>query len=334
MAEMKAADAAAPPPGDDDAPGGNMPAPELAPEAPEAPAAEEVPETEDAPAAPDAGKPRRDTKAPVSALHEEREKRRALERTNAEEKAVHVAELARTQERLNLLAAAVQEASKPPPPAAPAPEPIPDFDTDPAGHIRATFKAQQDEIRGLREALGQHGQHFQQMDQQRQQATAHQQLAQWTLAQEQALAASNPEYDPARQHLINVRHQELEAMGYTDPAARQQIIGQDVLQLATQAAQQRGNFAQMVLALSKARGFVMPAAPVAEPPVVEPAAPATREAAQERGRDMALTLGSGGGAPRGALTADNLARMGDADFEAVLAKAKKDPAAMRALFGA
>lgn len=308
-------------------------------EAPEEPAASpERDAREEDRAIVDPAKPVHDTKdskVPLGALHSERERRKAAERALADRDQV----IARSDERLKLLAAAIEEAAKPPPspPAAAAtPPPIPDWDADPSGHIQARFNALEGENRGLREMLGQHGQSFQQMDHARREAEATQQLAQWTLAQERELAASNPEYDPARQHLIQMRHAELQAMGITDPAARQQIIANDVLTLAKQAATQRGNFAQMVLGLAKARGFAMPAA--AAPPDPAPSAaadptPTSREAAQERGREMAISLGSAGGAPRGALTADALARMGDADFESVLAKARKDPSAMRALFG-
>lgn len=340
MAEMRAADAVTAP-ADDDAPGGNMPALETAPEAPpEAPAAEEAPEPpeapdgEDAPAAAD--KPRRDTKVPLAALHEEREKRRALEKKIQDE----ALKAAKTEERLALLAAAVTEATKPPPAAPAAPEPIPEFDADPAGHIMGRFNAQQKQIEAVLAALGQQGQSFQQMEQQRQQAAAVGELQRWGQQHEAAEMASNPAYGDASKHLVAARHAELEALGYSDPNQRQQIIANEALQLASMARQQNGNFAHQVLALAKARGWAPPAvaqpaaaAAAADPVVPEPAAP-SREAAQERGREMALTLGTGGGAPRGALTADNLARMPDADFEAVLAKAKRDPAAMRALFGA
>ena len=332
MAEMKAADAA---PTDDDSPGGNMPALETpqepAPEAPEAAETPEAPEAEEAPAAPEK---RRDTRVPLAALHEERERRKGLEKANAEATAAHAAELARAQERLNLLAAAVQEAAKPPPATPAAPEPIPDFDADPAGHIRATFKAQQDEIRGLREALGQHGQSFQQMEQQRQQQTAIADLQRWAQQQEAAEMAANPVYAEAQKFLVEGRHAELEAMGYADPAYRTQLIANDAFAMANAARQQGGNFAQRVFALAKSRGFA-PKAPEPSPAAPALAAPETptREAAQERGREMAMSLGSAGGAPRGALTADALARMSDADFAKTLDAAKKDPNAMRALFG-
>lgn len=318
LREMQQADAAPEPEASDPPP---------AQDAEEAPASEESPPTD--------AKPRRDTKVPHAALHEERVKRQKAEATAREQEAKHAAELARAEERLQLLAAAVTEATKPAPQAAPAPEPIPDFDADPAGHIRATFKAQQREMEALRAAFSQQGQTLQQQQQQAAQQQALADLSRWAQQQEAAMATADPTYLPAQKHLLEMRHAELEAMGYGDFGQRQQMIANDALQLANQTRQQGGNFAERVLALAKARGFA-PAAPAA------PAAPSLTDAAvelpraainAERGRDMALSLGTAGGAPRGPLTVDAILRMPTADFEKMLANAKKNPAAMRQLFG-
>lgn len=324
MNEMRAGDAT---PAPDD---GNMPALEDPAPAAEAPVADEVtdaPETTEE--APDKPKPA-DRRVPLAALHEEREKRKSLEKQLRDE----VVGKTRTEERLAMLAATVQEALKPPPAAAAAPIAIPDFDADPAGHIRATFTAQQRQMEELRGALGQYGQNFQQM----QQAAAQQQqvadLQRWAQQQEAAEIAANPAYIKAQEHLLAGRHAELEAIGYS-PEQRQQAIYNDILQLANSTRQNGGNFAQAVVAIAKSRGWAPPAAPPPETgiPIADASEAATRAATQQRGQDMALSLGSRGGAPRGPVTAASLAAMSDADFSKLLAAGKKDPALMQQWFG-
>lgn len=328
MAAMKAGDSEPLP--------DNPPEPEPAPEPEEQPVAiEEAPEAEETTAT-DGDKSAKST-VPLAAVREERERRRKAEKALQEVQIKSAAEQARAEARLQLLTEAVTEATRPPPPVAAAPDPIPDFDEDPRGHILKTLEAQNRHLQEIRGAVGKQEAVGQQFQEQQQRQAQFAELSRWSTAQEMALSASNVEYDPARQFLVESRHAELQAMGYADPAQRQQIIGNDVLQLAILARQQGGNFAERVLDMAKHRGFRAPAA--APKPadgsveIAEPSAAAARSATQARGQDMATSLGSSGGAPRGPMTAARLVAMDDASFEKVLAQAKKSPAAMRELLG-
>ena len=297
--------------------------------APEPEAPEEHEDTEPA--------PKRPGMVPHKALHAEREQRKAAEKALAELRTASAAETAKMNERFGMLQKLVEEATKPPPPAPPAPIEIPDFDADPKGYIQKSFEAMRREVEqstGLARQIAESNlKQAEQTEQARQQQQAMQALQNWGMAQERALEATDPTFPQAREFLLKHRDAELQALGVTDPAQRHQMVVNDAYAMAAQCAQQGLNFAERVRDIARARGFV-PAAP--EPaPTAAPAADATaRVAAAERGRDMALSLGASGGAPRGSLTPDKLASMNDAEFAATLAKLKTDPGAMRALFGA
>lgn len=291
--------------------------------------------------------PKRPGLVPQKALHSERERRKAAEKAAQELRAQHAADKARADERFAMLQKLVEEATRPPPAAAPAPIEIPDFDADPKGYIQKSFAAMRQEVEqstGLARQIAESNlrqAEAQQRAMQEQQAMAA--LQNWGTTQERELEAADPTFPQAREHLLKHRDAELQALGMTDPAQRHAIIRNDALQLAAQCYQSGRNFAETIREIARARGFTpqqaaQSAAPnalgsqttQAVPPVDIP----SRVAAAERGRDMSLSLGAGGGAPRGQLTADKMASMSDAEFATTLAKLKSDPAAMRALFGA
>ena len=158
----------------------------------------------------------------------------------------------------------------------------------------------------------------------------------WAASQEQQFEAATPDYRAAMGHLVNARQAQLEALGVADPAARQQMLANEVAQIAIQTRQQGRNFAETLYRLAKASGYAVaqPApSPVADA-IEAPATPAERQAATiERGKAMSATVGSVGTAPATKLSPERIANMSDREFSAVYAKIAKDPAAMREMFG-
>jgi hypothetical protein len=275
------------------------------------------------------------------ALDEERNRRREAEKRATEIERKAAADLARTEERLRLLAEAAQAhvAQATAPAAEEAPPP--DFNTDPAGFIQHGFKQ-------LQQALGQINERVQkvetgatQLTQQQRDAQAVGELQNWGMAQEAEYARETPDYAAATQFLAQAREKLIRTMGVSDPMEIRASIAQDVQGLARLSRERGLQFGKVLYDLAVAHGY-QKAAPAASD---EPAAagrpnggtpaPSAENAAERllRGQDMATTLGSTGGAPRGELTADALGRMSDEEFANYYAKVAKNPAQMRALFG-
>jgi hypothetical protein len=273
---------------------------------------------------------------PLEALKEERQRRQESERR-------HAAELARVQERLELLLQAQQQAAvQPQVQAQPQPEaPAPDPDRDPIGFVRHQFDTMGRTIQGLQEKVAKAEGLEKQISQQQLQQAQTQELVMWGQGQEAEFAQVTPDYQTATQFLRDARARQYAAMGITNPAQLNQAIASDTLQLAAMARQRNQNFGELVYNLAKASGYsgtpqaAAPAAPAPAAPVSAPAPTANVENAlqrAQRGAAMATTVGSVGSVPSGELNADTLARMSDEDFTKVYLKMSKG--AMHQLFGA
>jgi len=202
MDQMRADDAA---PDDTAAP---------APQADTTPAADDVPA--DDPDAPAGQKPNR--MVPLGALHEERERRKALEATVAEERRARQV----LEERTNII---LQRLGPQQQPAQDQTPQIPDLNTDPVGHITGSIEQVRQQLANLQNQ----GQLTQQ---QQQQAAQIQMLQQHAMVREHAFRADNPDYDQAVTFLRKQRDNELEAQGWTDPVQRQALITQEALGMA------------------------------------------------------------------------------------------------------
>jgi hypothetical protein len=296
--------------------------PEPEPQAVEQP--EAAPAAE--PAATDKPQPKH---VPLEELLKERKARQAASAAQAELEKKYAADMARLQERLELLTAAVQQPVAQPaqPAVAEAEAPVPDPERDPMGYVRWNLDriARQHEQVAQRVAqVEQFAQHGQQQNQQQQQIQA---LVNWGQAQEAAFAQQQPDYQQAIAHLRATRARELAAVGITAPAEVNAAIAQDSLGLARMAQQRGVNFGRALYDMALARGYTPPvASEQPSAPAVDPVARATR------GADMAAGLPSGT-APRGEPTAQALANMSEAQFAAYLAKVGKNPTAIRAIFG-
>lgn len=305
------------------------PAPEAAPAAPEAAAAAPDavaapgdvvdPEAEEGSAEENKGKFVRH-----GAFHQERERRKAVERELAE----YREKFARGDERLRLLSEAMQKAPQAPAAAQAAPEPeaVPDPNEDIFGYVKHLEKQLADVRSG----------HQQMTEAQKKQAeedraeTETREIVGSYQRDIQRYAAAEPAFADAYQYLVQGRVAELKLYGLDD---RQAIAQANADELAfVRSAVQRGvSPAEQAFALAKARGFVAKAPEPAAPPAPAAETPAERQARLAAGQAASKSLSGAGGGPAGEITLEMLATMSEADFEKFAAK---NPGKLEALMGA
>lgn len=233
---------------------------------------------------------------PQGALHQERERRKATEVQLQD----FQRELAEIKAKLN------------PPAEIVVPDPI----LDPKGFRE--FQIKQITERAQEKA-----------DSERRQMEAQQQsLVMARLAQDvNAFKATTPDYDPAFQHAVKVRREELEFYGNT-PEMIDQQLEVDVQAIVQQAYSQGKNPAEMFYSYAKMRGY-QGQAPAAPPQPSQAAAQVTALAnAQKQTASMAT---AGGPANDGGMTIETLSKMSEAQL-AKMPKSERD-AAMRAVMG-
>lgn len=264
------------------------------------------------------------------ALDEERTKRKAAERASRDREV----ELAKVNTRFEMLTKALEANAAQPAPAV-AETPAPAFDTDPKAWIDHNVRELQRKQEALDRRLAELATGANQATEQQRQMQAVAELQAWGQAQEVQFAQSTPDYQAAIEHLRAAKEAELRAVGIEDPVQIAGMIRQAVINTADVARRNGRNFAEVLYATSKANGFTGNS-----PKTTSAPANAVDSAAERliRGNDMATTLGSTGGAPRGEPAATAIANMSDGEFEALYAKIQKMPsgqskAAMRNLFG-
>lgn len=279
-------------------------APEPAPE-PEAAAAEpEAAEHAEPEIDPATGKQR---KVDYGALHAEREKRRAAEGREREKSE----QLAKLMGRFDVLSQlAQQKTQQQAAPQTDAPIEIPDINVDPVGHFEARTKLAEQKLAAVDKWRE---------EQQKQTETYNnvQRLQQIAQSHEAEFSKANPDYQEAFQHLRANRDAELEAMGYSDPAQRQQIINNDALQIAAQALQRNMNAAEVVYKMAKARGWagkVVPQPIPAPAPQVHPDTAKLKTVA--KGQAASQSLGQVNGSAPAETGVQAILAMSDADFAA------------------
>jgi len=289
------------------------------------------------------------------ALDAERERRRKAEAKAAELDVKHAAELAKAQERLNLLQQAAQEhlqaqqvqqqAQRAPEP----PAPPPDFDTDPAGFIKHNFQLLQQRDEARERELAQVRSWTQQQQQAWQQQQQREALAAWGYAQEEQFRAQQPDYGDAIAHLAAARERLARVTNpNATPAQIREQVTRETLDTAAMAQQRGMNFGQMLYAIAEAHGYqkgarqqqapiTIDAASSPAPAIPAPSAAPPANAAERliRGQEMATTIGSTGGAPKGDLTINAITKMSDAEFAKHYEATRKNGIeAMKNLFGA
>lgn len=268
-----------------------------------APVVEEATEATETPAepveAPETEEKRDENKVVnLGALHEERQRRQEFQR-KAQELESKVSEMER----------AFQEMSKRLNPE----EPIPDFDENPAENLKAQIAAAQKRL----EAIESQGKQSQEQTQQRENFNR---FVNQYQAQAAQFAQKQPDFMEAYQHIRAVRRQQLEAVGYTDPAGLEGMLQQEELQIAGKAFQDGVNPAERLYALAKQLGYSGKQAENKLQTIAE---------GQTKGRSLSGPSGSpGDNAP---MTLERLSKLEGAEFDAAFEKwAKSERARDRA----
>ena len=180
---------------------------------------------------------------PRKALHEERERRRAIAKERDEIKT----NFTKLQSRIDTLTEIAKTATNPQTVSRETPPEIPDVNIDPVGHFKAKDAIREKEIQELRAWKSAQDQRFEQTNNV-------QRISQIAQVQEAEFKKTTPDYDDASKHLMSQRDAELLAYGVTDPMERKNIIAQDAIQIAAHALGQNKNPAQIVYEMAKARG--------------------------------------------------------------------------------
>jgi hypothetical protein len=263
----------------------------------------DAPET--AEAAEEAPKGQERAKDPLhQAMHEEREKRKGLQRQIEQERI----ERARLEERTNII---LQQLRGYGPQQQPQPEPpkVPDPEEDVFGAVKHLMQKQQATDAQI-EA------YKRQEMQQRQQAEQVQYMTGALRHHEARAREQAPDYDDAMKYFAEVRAADLKAQGITDPQRINQIITQQDLQHIDYALRNRADPAALAYQRAMALGYKK-ASPTAEqnraPDGKFASADLSRVAA---GQAASKTL-AGGGAREGGVVIDAkaLASMSESEFE-------------------
>lgn len=236
----------------------------------------------------------REKMVPHGALHEERERRKALEveakqlredKARFEERARMLLELRNPQE---------QKAEDTGPP---------DIDQDAREYVLWLGRQNQELNRTV--------QAQQQAQQQQDQVKR---VMGWAQQQEAVYSQQTPDYTQASNFLRENRTAELRELGVPENDIPQ-VIQQDLMRIAHYAAQNGGNPAARIYAVAKARGF--------KPASSETAASEVAETVS-RGQQLASVPSGGRDAGAGgAITAERFIRMSDTEFQAWYAKASE-----------
>lgn len=251
------------------------------------------------------------------AFHQERERRKAVERERDEARIQY----ARMEERLKVLTEGAKPAAAAAQ-AAPEPETPPDPNEDIFGYAKYLEKQIQDIRTGQ----------TQMTEAQKAEREAQAQEAQrgevinFYRSDIQRVMAAQPELEQAYEHLFQGRIAELKVYGMSEADAVKAVRDDEfgLVQAAIAAGQSP---AERILQLAKVRGFAPKPAEAAAAPAESPAEKAARIS---RGQAASKSLSAAGGAPAGELTLEMLAGMSEADFDKVSAQ---NPARVRALMG-
>lgn len=267
-------------------------APESAADAPEPTAAVRVPSVDLKAAEPKT--------VPLAALHEERERRKELQRQIEDVNR-------RADERFNLIAQKLA-ASSPSPEA--GKREIPDPEKDAVGAIRMTAE----EVKVLSDFK-------RQVEAQAVQSQAIQAVMGHASNLETEFTKATPDYQAASDFLRDARARELGAFGL-DPFRVRQILAAEKLQLAHASLQQGRNPAEIVYALAKMRGYA--AKNAANRADAAGGGEAAKLARIAKGQEAGVSLGSASGAAPGKTGIEALLAMSDGEFATALNKMSAD----------
>lgn len=248
---------------------------------PEAPEAEKTPE-----------KPPKGF-VPQGALHEERERRKELQRNLAMAQQERERERQVLEQRFMQIQNAIAQQNAPKPPS---------FDEDPVAALKHGVDTTQEELRQIRQYQQQEWQR-QQEGQARQQYIG--QLAGAVSQAEAEFAQEKPDYLEAVKHFKTVRAQQLGALGYS-PAQVSQMLDNEALAIADTALRNGRSPAEAAYQMAEAAGWKKKEAKAPEN--------VQKMESLQKGTKAAQSLGSGG-APTGKLTVDAVASMSEDEFD-------------------
>lgn len=236
---------------------------------------------------------------PLAALQEERAERRR-ERDERQ----------RLQQQQEALVQRILAAQQQPQQSQQAAPQIPDFNTDPVGHLRATNEQLQ---RQLMEVTGYLQGQNQQQQQMTQQQAAQMQIQHRLAADEAVFRQQAPDYDAAASFLQQSRAAEYRALGMTNPMEIQQALNQDVMAMVGIAQRNGTSVAEAAYNLAKARGYK--SAPAAQ----RPGAAQQQDAAAKlstiaQGQQQSASLSGAGGGAVPPMSIEKLLAMSDAEF--------------------
>lgn len=255
------------------------------------------------------------------AFHQERERRKAVERERDEFRVT----LARMEERYRILS----EGGAAQPAAAAAQAPAePETPPDPNEDIFGYAKYLEKQIQDIRAGQTQLTEAQKTEQAQRVEATQRNEVLTAYRGDVQRTIAAQPEFAQAYEHLFSDRIAELQLLGVPEADAVQAVREEEfgIVQAAIQAGQSPS---ARLMQLAKLRGFAPKAAEPAAP--AAPAeTPAEKSARISKGQAASLSLSSAGGAPAGELTLEMLASMSEADFAKM---EKANPERVKALMG-
>lgn len=241
-----------------------------------------------------------DKTVPLAALHEERTRRRELDR-KARDLETQLAELKgkfSIVERLN----PTKE------------EKVPTVEEDIFGVVKNTTT----DVAKIKEVLAK-------QDEEAKARKAEDELITAYRADAAQFRSKQADFDAAYNHLMQSRVAELQAMGYTSPQMLQQALLADERAIAEMALKDGQSPSERIYELAKLRGYAVKAEKAAEKPAAEKIA--ELEKAQAANKSLA---GTGGGTGETEMTAEQLIKMPMAEFEAWC---EKNPAKARRMLG-
>lgn len=251
------------------------------------------------------------------AFHRERKMRQEIERQLQNERAELARqreERARIDERLQL----IMQMNRPQPEQNGQPQ-VPNMEEDPFGYMRYL----ENQIAALSQQTQGVDQRFQQQDEYATVKSAFQ-------ADANAFTQRQPDFIDAYRHLMSARDRELTRLGRTNARERANIIAQEELMIVNECLRNGKSAAELVYELAKDRGYSRPEPQqpaqngLAPTQVGQKPSAVAQVAAIQKGAAAAKSLGSAAGGSNQPLTAELLASMSEAEFEAVYSKMSRD----------
>lgn len=236
---------------------------------------------------------------PLAALQEERAERKRLRD-----------DLQRMQQQQDALVQRILASQQQPAPQEPQVQ-IPDYATDPVGHLRAQNEILARQMQQMASYLNGQHQQTEQMTQQQQQQAA---VANFIAMHEQEFRAKAPDYDAAAKFLQQSRAEEYRALGMTNPIQIQNALNQDLVVMANIAYQNGTNVAEAAYQLAKARGYKAAAGGAQGAQGGQQQDSAARLAAIAQGQQQSASLSQAGGASPAPMSIEKLLAMSDAEF--------------------